>query len=102
MWQALNIVPHAQNAWDRSRPLIVHAAASTTYPTSHYTVYKDIVYPYWSENPAKFRFNFGPYQRSVPPSFSRIKSSLTCIKIWLYLTSLSPSTAVWGQGLTDC
>ncbi len=57
----------AQNSWDRSRPLIVHAASSTSYPISHYSIYKENVYPYWSANPAKFRFNFGGYQRCAPP-----------------------------------
>lgn len=54
---------HVQNSWDRSQPLIVHAASSTSHPWSHFNIYKEVVYPYWSANPAKFRFNFGGYQR---------------------------------------
>ena len=57
----------AQTQWDRSAPLIVHACSSTTYPTSHYTIYKDIVYPYWTQHPAKYRFALGAYQRCGPP-----------------------------------
>jgi hypothetical protein len=64
-----------QNSWDRSRPLIVHAASSTTFPVSHYQIYKDIVYPFWVENPAKFRFNFGPYQRYSSLIFRRLAVS---------------------------
>ncbi|CAL8472356.1 g11899 [Coccomyxa elongata] len=83
-----------QNSWDRSRPLIVHAASSTSYPISHYSIYKENVYPYWSANPAKFRFNFGGYQRydaSGPMSFYqqegsavfKVRQWLGGIKFWI-------------------
>lgn len=62
----LNLNACAQNSWDRSKPLIVHAASSTSNPYSHFSIYKEVVYPYWSENPAKFRFNFGGYQKCDP------------------------------------
>ena len=55
-----------QTQWDRTAPLIVHACSSTTYPTSHYTIYKDYVYPYFSQNPAKYRFALGAYQKCAP------------------------------------
>ena len=54
-----------QTQWDRRAPLIVHACSSTTYPISHYTIYKDIAYPYWTQNPAKYRFSLA-YQRCGP------------------------------------
>ena len=55
-----------QNKWaDRSRPLVVHACSSTTYPYSHYNIYKDSVYPFYQQNPCKLRFAVGPYVRYV-------------------------------------
>lgn len=54
----------AQNKWaDRSKPLVVHACSSTTYPYSHYNIYKDSVYPFYQQNPCKLRFTLGPYVR---------------------------------------
>ena len=52
-----------QTSWDRSAPLIVHACSSTTFPVTHFHIYKDAVYPFWSANPAKYRFALGAYQR---------------------------------------
>ena len=42
---------------------MVHACSSTTYPWSHYKIYRDIVYPFYQQNPCKLRFTFGPYVR---------------------------------------
>ena len=54
----------AQNKWaDRSRPLVVHACSSTTYPYSHYNIYRDSVYPFYQQNPCKLRFTLGSYVR---------------------------------------
>ncbi|CAL5224937.1 g7706 [Coccomyxa viridis] len=53
-----------QNKWaDRSRPLVVHACSSTTYPYSHYNIYRDSVYPFYQQNPCKLRFTLGSYVR---------------------------------------
>jgi hypothetical protein len=44
---------------------VVHACSSTTYPYSHYNIYKDSVYPFYQQNPCKLRFAVGPYVRYV-------------------------------------
>lgn len=63
----------AQNKWaDRSRPLVVHACSSTTYPYSHYKIYRENVYPFYQQNPCKLRFTLGSYVRCLPASSSSI------------------------------
>lgn len=42
---------------------MVHACSSTTYPWSHYKIYRDIVYPFYQHYPCKMRFTLGPYVR---------------------------------------
>ena len=44
---------------------MVHACSSTTYPYSHYNIYKDCVYPFYQQNPCKLRFAVGSYVRYV-------------------------------------
>ena len=57
-------VCRAQNKWaDRSRPLVVHACSSTTYPYSHFNIYRQSVYAFYEQNPCKLRFTLGPYVR---------------------------------------
>ena len=58
----------AQNKWaDRSRPLVVHACSSTTYPYSHFNIYAQSVYPFYQQHPCKLRFTLGSYVRCVDP-----------------------------------
>jgi hypothetical protein len=41
---------------DGKDPVVVHACASTTNPIRHIRMFDDIVTPFWTEEPAKYRF----------------------------------------------
>ena len=74
----------AQNKWsDRSRPLIVHACSSTTYPYSHYKIYRENVYPFYQQNPCKLRFTLGTYVRCLLPASST--QHFQCKQLLCYL-----------------
>eukprot|EP00884_Botryococcus_braunii_P005665 jgi/Botrbrau1/1509/Bobra.178_3s0060.2 len=45
-------------------PVVVHACASTTNPIRHIRMFDDIVTPFWTEYPAKYRFSYG-YPKST-------------------------------------
>lgn len=45
-------------------PVVVHACASTTNPIRHIRMFDDIVTPFWTEHPAKYRFSYG-YPKST-------------------------------------
>ena len=83
-----------QNKWtDRSRPLVIHACSSTTYPYTHFNIYRQSVYAFYQRNPCKMRFALGPYVRCCAPPRRRTASEhrLNAVPCEAFPPTSSPS-----------